>query len=140
MQWRWSEAKGNGNMERARAKDLSGGAKLNIFIVLCVLALVGWGAAVFSAPYLRKSRFENRMADWMREYRKIGYDAMIEELIKEAKKVGLPPLTEENFEFEGDVEQESVLRCKYSEFIKLPAGRYYRIDLVAVKQLKIPYE
>jgi len=140
MPWKWSEAKGSGSMERERFNHLSGGAKFNIAIILCVLALVGWGVAVFTAPYLRKARFENRMADWMREYRKIGYDAMIEELIKEAKKAGLPPLTEENFEFEGDVGQESVLRCHYQEAIKLPRGRYYVINMVLEKQIKIPYE
>jgi hypothetical protein len=65
-------------MERARAKFLAGGFRLNVIIAICLLAVIGWGVAVFSAPYLRKSRLQNIMTDWMRDYYKIGYDDMIE--------------------------------------------------------------
>jgi len=127
-------------MERARANLFAGGTKFNILIVLCVLALIGWGVAVFSAPYLRKSRLQNIMGDWMREYYKYGYDGMLENIISEAKVAKLPPLTPENFKFEeGEAGRESVLSCYYTESIKLPGGRYYVIKMVAEKRIIIPY-
>lgn len=140
MQWRWSEARRPGNMERVR-NNLSGGTKFNIFITLVLLAVIGWAVAVFSAPYLRKSKLENVMEDYMREYHRLGYDGMIEEIIKEAKKIqGLPELYPKNFHFEGDIGIDSTLRCEYSEFINLPGGRAYRLDMVAEVTIKIPAE
>lgn len=141
MQWRWSGARRTGSMERARNNFLSGGTKFNIFIILVILAVLVWGGVVFTAPYLRKSRLENIMEDWMREYRHYGYNGMIEEIIKEAKKIkNMPELTKENFKFEGDVGVDSTLRCEYTEFIRLPRDRYYKLDMVAEKTIKIPYE
>ncbi len=139
MQWKWSGAKGSGNMERASNKYISGGAKIKFFLVLIALALIGWSVAVFSAPYLRKSKFQHQMEDRMMDYAHTGYDDMIEQLIAEARKDGLPALQPESFEFSGgDLGEISTLRCKYQEAIKLPAGRFYVIDMTAEITAKIP--
>jgi len=141
MQWRWSEARRAGSMEWARNNFQSGGTKFNIFILLVILGVLVWGGVVFSAPYLRKSRLENIMGDWMREYKHYGYDGMVEAIIKDAKKIkNMPELTKDNFSFEGDVGVESTLRCEYTEEIKLPGNRYYQLNMVAEKTIEIPRE
>ena len=139
MGWRWSGTKPNGGIWQRRNRFLSGGTKFNIFLVLCFLALVGWASAVISGPYLRKYRFQKFMADYMQEYRYMqGEQELIGKLIEEAGKLGIPPLNPDNFEFQGGVGQDSTLRCSYSEFIKLPGNKYYKIDLTAEKNLFIP--
>gem|GEM_PF-1557956 len=139
MGWRWSGTKPNGGIWQRRNRFLSGGTKFNIFLVLCFLALVGWASAVISRPYLRKYRFQKFMADYMQEYRYMqGEQELIGKLIEEAGKLGIPPLNSDNFEFQGGVGQDSTLRCSYSEFIKLPGNKYYKIDLTAEKNLFIP--
>ena len=139
MGWKWSEIKPNGGIWQRRNRFLSGGTKFNIFLVLCFLALVGWLSAVISRPYLRKARFQKLMGQYMQEYRYMqGEQELFKQLIEEAEKLGIPPLTPDNFEFQGGVGQDSTLRCSYSEFIKLPGNKYYRIDLTAEKSLFIP--
>ena len=141
MQWKWNEVRQNGNQEAVKSRALSGGTRFNIFIVLCLLAIIGWAVAVISGPYLRRSRLQNRMAEWMRDYRNMTYDEMIERLIKDAQTIGIKDqIGPENFSFEGDVGKESTLRCNYVETIKLPRGRYYVLNMEAKKTIKIPAE
>lgn len=140
MQWKWNGARQSGNQEELNFRSLSGGTRFNIFIVLCLLALIGWAAAVISGPYLRRSRLQNRMAEWMRDYRHMTYEEMIERIIFDAKQAGIKEISPENFSFEGGVGQESTLRCNYTEYIKLPGGRYYVLNMEAKKTIKIPAE
>ena len=138
MEWRWSEIRQSGGHWRKRSKRFSGGTKFNIFLVLCFLALVGWGVAVFSRPYLRKTRLERVMGEYMRDYQSLGEEEMIERVIKEAEKLGIQGLTQDNFEFEGGVGKDSTFRCSYNEFIKLPGNKFYKIEIKAEKNLFIP--
>ena len=117
-----------------------GGFKLKVVLVLAFLALVGWAGAVFSAPYLRKARFEKLMEDYMRDYVRIGLDGIIENLIKEAKNLGLPELKPKDFQFEGGPGEDSTLRCFYTEVIKLPGNYQIVIQMKAEKTIKIPTE
>jgi len=139
MQWKWREVKRSGSSSR-KSERLSGGTKFNVFLVLVFLVAVGWAVATFSAPYLRKDKLENTMADRMRFLSKSNVEDMIIDLTDEAKKIGLPPLTRENFYFEGGPGQDSLLRVKYVEKIKLYDDKWYVMPLVAEKELHIPKE
>ena len=139
MRWRWKETKISGN----RGADLSresGGFRLNLVLILGFLVLVGWGAAIFSQPYLRKARFEKEMEEVMRELSRSDQETMIQNLIKKAKELGLPPLTYQNFYFQGGVGKESLLQCRYTEVITLPGNYSIQIKMLAEKKIKIPYE
>lgn len=115
-----------------------GGTKFNIIILLLIFVIVGYGTAKFGGPYLRKEKFEKEMENFMRRYARMGESLMIADLIKQAEVIGLPPLTKDNFHFEGDVGVDSVLTCTYVEQIKFPGGKVYNWQLVAEKRMKIP--
>jgi len=138
MRWKWSEAKLSGS--RRKSSRLAGGAKINIVIILCLLALIGWGVAVFSRPYLRKNKFEHIMAERIREFGSTGQEGMIRALIELARKQGLPELSRDDFEFEGGVGKDSVLRVSYKERVRLFDDKWYIIPMVAEKQLHIPLQ
>jgi len=140
MQWKWNEARPSGRRS-GRNRLLSGGTKVNVIIGLLVLVIIGWAVAMFSRPYLRKSKFEHMMADEMREIAKTNDpEAMITDLITEAQGLGLPPLTRDDFFFEGGKGKPSLLRVKYTEKIRLFDDKWYIIPMVAEKELNIPLE
>ncbi len=138
MRWRWSEPKRAGNPGRKKSEFQAGGAKFNFILVICALALVGWAVVVIGGPYLRKARLEGIMADWMRDYKNVGEDMMMDQIVSDAQKSGLKQLKREDCTFQGDVGVDSFVHCEYEESIKLPGDRYYVIPMVAEKHIKIP--
>ena len=138
MRWRWSAARRAGNRVWKKSESEAGGTKFNVILVLCLLALVGWGAASFGGPYLRKYRLQNIMMDWMRDFKNVGEDMMLEEIVKDAQKSGLKQLKREDCRFQGDIGVDSFVHCEYQESVRLPGERYYVIPMVVEKHIKIP--
>jgi hypothetical protein len=140
MQWKWNAAKPSGNRPRRTVHNLSGGSKVNAIIGLLVIVIIAWGVMKFSAPYLRQSRFEHLMGEEMRELVRTGEDKMIQDVIQDAVKTKLPPITRDNIHFEGGVGKDSVMTVKYNEQIRLYDDKWYIIPIVAEKELHIPNE
>ena len=140
MQWKWKETSQNGSRSRGTAKSLSGGTKINIVIGLAILVAIGWGVAVFSAPYLRKSKFQHDMAENMRYLVKTDEETMIQNCLDDAKKDGLPTIRREDVTFTGGVGLDSVLKIKYKERVRLFGDKVVILNMEAVKELKPPPE
>ena len=140
MQWKWNAARPSGSRPRKTAHNLSGGTKVNAVIGLIVLVIIAWGVAKFSAPYLRQSRFEHLMGDEMRELVRTGEEKMVDNVILDAVKTKLPPITRDNIQFEGGVGKESTMTVKYKEQIRLYDDKWYIIPITAEKELHIPNE
>jgi hypothetical protein len=119
---------------------LAGGTKVNVIIAICILVGIGFGVARFSQPYLLNARFETIMSQHMRELVKTNEDDMIADLIQEAHKLGLPPLSRDDFYFEGGPGKPSVMRVKWTAKIQLWDDKYYIIPMTAEKELQIPSE
>jgi len=118
----------------------SGGTKINIMIWLAILVAIGWAVAVFSGPYLRKSKFQHDMAENMRYLVKSDEETVIQECIEDAKKDGLPAIRREDVFFEGGVGKDSVMKIKYKEKVKLFGDKVVILNMEAIKELKPPPE
>jgi hypothetical protein len=119
---------------------LSGGTKVNVFITICILVLIGFVVARGSQPYLLNLKYENVMSQHMRVLVKSNEDDMIADLIQEAQKLGLGPLTRDDFYFEGGPGKPSVMRVKWVAKIQLWDDKWYLQPMTAEKELNIPYE
>lgn len=101
-----------------------GEGKFIIVVLLLVLATVIGGVVVVGPVYQRKWKYGKMMEEALRAFDATGEYKMYENLIRQAKEVGLPPLTEEDFYFEGgEVGKPALLQCEYIENLKLPGGR-----------------
>jgi hypothetical protein len=118
----------------------SGGTKINILIFLVILVVIGWAVAVFSGPYLRKSKFEHAMADNMRYLVKSDEYTVVQNCIEDAQKMGLPEIKRENIDYKLEVGKESFMKIKYQETVKLFGDKRVILNMEADKEIKPPPE
>ncbi len=113
------------------------GWKTLLFLV--IIGAIIYGVMTVAPPFFHQACFKNRMEDVMRRYGSLGEDEMIHTIITVGRKdCKVPRLSYQNFDFEGDVLEDSVLRCHYTEVIKLPGGRSYELKMNPEVRIKIP--
>jgi hypothetical protein len=117
-----------------------GQGKLFVIVAILIVAVAVTGVVMVGPVYQRKWKFGKQMEDDLRAFDATGEENMYEELIREARAVNLPPLTVDDFYFEGgEVGQPALLQCEYIENIKLPGGRIYPMRiLIEINIAKLP--
>jgi len=117
-----------------------GSGTIYVIIAILIVAAAVSGVVLVGPVYQHKWKFGKSMEDTVRSFDSIGEEKMYADLITIAKELGLPPLTEDNFYFEGgEVGQPALLQCEYIEDLKLPGGKIYPMRvLIEVNIPKLP--
>lgn len=115
-----------------------GAAKWKTLLFLAIVGLIGYGTYLFAPPYLSQYCVKNNMQEYMRQYASMGEDTMIDTIVDAVRKECKVRLSWEDFYFDGDVLEESVMRCKYTKVIMLPGNRPYKMVFTPEVKIKIP--
>ena len=117
-----------------------GEGKYYVIIAILFVAALVYGVVLFGPVYQHKWKFHQDMEETVRMFDKIGEEEMYAFLIRKAKALGLPPLTEENFYWEGgEVGQPALLQCEYYETINFPGGKTYKMRILVEEKIdKLP--
>jgi len=117
-----------------------GQSKFWVIVAVLIVGGLVYGVVLFGPIYQHKWKFDKEMEDTLRiEYARQGEDKVIEDLIRKAQAIGLPHLTEENFNCaECEAEKMSTFTCDYKERIEFPGGNFYDMPIHIEIRIKIP--
>ncbi|OGP59193.1 MAG: hypothetical protein A2V67_07815 [Deltaproteobacteria bacterium RBG_13_61_14] len=117
-----------------------GEGKFYVIAAILIVAVTVTGVVMLGPVYQRKWKFGKQMEEDLRAFDATGEERMYEDMIREARAIRLPPLTVDDFYFEGgEVGQPALLQCEYIENIKLPGGRIYPMRiLIEINIAKLP--
>jgi hypothetical protein len=89
---------------------------------ILVLGLLGYGLIRIGPVYYREWRFQLAMDKALRGDDASNETFMIDNLIRKAELLGLPPLTPDNFTCDCEPGTEAILQCAYTEPVRFPGG------------------